>query len=351
VVAVLPNSGLLQAGAQGMADRFVYTGAIGLYIIACFGVADVVKRYGKIWLKAVCILIFAGIIGAFLLRAQEQVFYWNDSSTMFKRVLEINPHNPRCHTILGYIYLDKGLYEDALEHFRQALRQSPTQIGPETGMGMIYNAQGETAKALAWLRAGVEKSPENSFAHHNLGIGLMQAGKLEEAEDAFGRALEADPDFGDAHAGLASLYAEAGLPEKAMLHYQQALAKPLKQPDRVHNRFGILLSAQGDDVGAIAHYLQAQAIAPETAAPFANMAGVLARIGHMAKAVALYEKALALEPENAFIHNDLGIYLAAAGHLEKAREHLSRALELEPDNPLFIENHSRLIRQLRDAGQ
>src|SRR5262249_48647994 len=78
-------SGVLQAGFQGMADRFLYVPGIGLYLLISWGAADLAGRLVRdrrivAW-TATAVLVLLGV------RTADQVGYWRDSTSLWEHTV------------------------------------------------------------------------------------------------------------------------------------------------------------------------------------------------------------------------------------------------------------------------
>ena len=78
---LVPVIGLLQSGAQSMADRFSYIPSIGLLIMIVWTVGTLAPR----WLQ---LLLFAVSILACVTISRHQLRYWKDSGTLFMHALD-----------------------------------------------------------------------------------------------------------------------------------------------------------------------------------------------------------------------------------------------------------------------
>src|SRR5207247_1561816 len=84
---LVPVIGLVQVGAQTMADRYFYIPSIGLFIALVFGLADIAQtRRVAPWLSAaianLVLLVLATLTNA-------QIHRWSDSFTLFNHALTV----------------------------------------------------------------------------------------------------------------------------------------------------------------------------------------------------------------------------------------------------------------------
>ena len=81
---LVPVIGLVQVGIQSLADRYTYVPSIGWFIALVWGAAAILPRRN--------LAIIAGVLTAVLLsacaaRTRDQLQYWQNSETLFRRAL------------------------------------------------------------------------------------------------------------------------------------------------------------------------------------------------------------------------------------------------------------------------
>ena len=89
---------------------------------------------------------------------------------------------------------------------------------------------------------------------------------------------------------------------------------------------GLIASRSGKLAEAEAHYRNALAAAPHTAAALINLGNLLAQQHGDQEAVTIYHEAIQLKPTEATIHLSLASWLAATGRIGEAVEQFRRAL-------------------------
>jgi len=268
---LLPVIGIVQAGAQARADRYMYVPMVGLAVMIVWGAADLLRRWRRVRVAAAAVVCLA-CAGA----AWAQVAYWRNSETLFAHALQVTNGNYIAeHNLGSYLTGQPGRLPEAVSHLERAaqLRPDSGQIHSDLGIALA-GTPGRLADAIAEFRTAMGLRPESAVPHINLGNGLMQAGRLQEAAAEFETALRIQPDA-------------AGVPErlarvKAAIHYQSGMA--------------------------------------------------LARDGRAREAAAEFEATLQLDPTYAEAHNNLGVVLSQMpGRESEAMAHFEEALRLRPD--------------------
>jgi len=238
VVALLPVSGVMQVGGQGMADRFTYIPLIGVFVMIVWGFADLAahRPWLRPWLAgaAATALVACGVV------AHRQVGYWQNSETLWRHALDVTTDNYRAHNALGSVLSLQGKTDEAMAHFREAARLEPAYAD----------------------------------AHTNLGAELAKAGRIDEAIAEYLVALRAAPGLALAHNDLGLAYARQNRPDDALRECLEAVRLAPDNPDFRYNA-AVLLEAYGDRQAAIAQLQAALGIDPAHAAARRALAALL----------------------------------------------------------------------------
>jgi len=116
--ALVPMIGLVQVGAQAMADRYAYLPFIGLFIMICWGVGDWAdqRKVATAWVAgpALAALLTLAMV------THRQIGYWGDNVTLWAHTAEVTSGNWIAENNLGAALLDAGRPEEAIGHFRAA---------------------------------------------------------------------------------------------------------------------------------------------------------------------------------------------------------------------------------------
>lgn len=255
---LVPVIGLVQVGAQAIADRYAYLPMIGLFILIVWAVSDASRRWPqrRILLAALSALIVAGMS----LSTVRQLSFWQNSETLFRRALSVTENNHIAHSNLGAAMMRAGRSEEAMAHYAAALRIRPL---PEyhNNLGKMLAEQGRTEEAMAHYREALREKPAYAEALNNIGTVLGRQGKLEEALIHFNRAVALKPDYADAHNNLGFALALQGKHGAAVPHYETALRFNPDHPGIYHN-LGVSLMALGRREEASERFREALRLRP-----------------------------------------------------------------------------------------
>jgi tetratricopeptide (TPR) repeat protein len=219
-VGLLPVIGFLQAGGQGMADRFSYLPSIGLVTAAVWTLHEAVRAR-----RARASLAGLGVVAAVALAvvAHRQVGYWRDSETMLERTLAVTHDNWRMEEALGNALVNQGRHAEAQAHFARAFAIEPESGGAAYGLGLALAGQGHADDAAIRYRDAIRLDAGNWRAHNNLGVYLLGHGDLDTALYHFSEAVRLNPGARDANDNLRATLAATGFTKEHADGYVQAL--------------------------------------------------------------------------------------------------------------------------------
>ena len=120
---LLPVIGLVQAGAQAMADSFMYIPLIGLSMIVAWGIPDLLVKFHY---KKTLLSLAAGALSIFLIVGTwSQLGHWKNSISLFEHTLQRTNNNFLAHNYLGNYLLKQEKIEEAVTQYSEALRINP----------------------------------------------------------------------------------------------------------------------------------------------------------------------------------------------------------------------------------
>jgi tetratricopeptide (TPR) repeat protein len=221
VGTLVPVSGLVQVGMQGMADRYTYVPLIGIFLMIAWGVPDVAARwrYGRIGLAT----ISAALLAIMMATSWAQVRYWKNGTTLYEHALDVTVNNYLVYNNLGNIFLELGKSDEAIPYFRKALRIDPAFVLAHFNLGSALDAQGKFDEAVSHYVEAVRLDPEFAEARTNLAVVFIKRGKIDEAVRQLRQALRAKPELAKAHYNLGVAYRHRGDYREAQKEWERAI--------------------------------------------------------------------------------------------------------------------------------
>lgn len=159
LVTLVPVIGIVQVGSQAMADRYTYVPLIGLFIIAAWGIPDIVKRSQILRVPAVIVILLLAAVAA------RQASYWKDSVTLFEHGISVTQHNSVLHADLGLALRDLNRNDEAIAHYEEALRINPRFAEAHNNLAVALYFKGDYKGAWreAHLAAQYGVMPDQGF--------------------------------------------------------------------------------------------------------------------------------------------------------------------------------------------
>jgi tetratricopeptide (TPR) repeat protein len=286
---LVPVIGLVQVGAQAMADRYSYVPLTGLFIITAWGLADLSSkwRYRKITLaiSAVTVLLTLALC------TRLQLHHWHNSITLYEHAIEVTDNNYVAYAGLGAALCSQNKLDEGIAYLNKTLRIMPSHSIAHYNLGLAMTRQGRFEEAIghykqalhllpndAKIESNLAKAIENQQAltYCNLANTLADQGRSDEAVEYYNKAIELKPNFIIAQGRLGLVLAKQGRIDEAIGKLQLVLSE---RPDdfEMHCNVGVLLERQGKIAEAIKEYRHALQINPNYIKARKKLEGALAK--------------------------------------------------------------------------
>ena len=180
-------------GLQGMADRYAYLPFIGLFLMICWGVADLLKsRRVPVMVPAVASVM---ILAALAVTSYRQLGYWSDNVSLWSHTLAVTDNNWLAENNLGRALLSEGHTEQGIAHFYKAEAIYPNDPVSNFNIGMYEEQHGNLTDALDHYRvaAGFGDVDLRVTALQHMGSAYRAMGDSESAQEALDAAARLKP--------------------------------------------------------------------------------------------------------------------------------------------------------------
>jgi hypothetical protein len=183
---LVPVIGLVQVGAQAMADRYAYLPTIGLGIILAWGVPDLLA--GWRWHQKVCAVTGTAVILVMTLLSYHQVGYWQNTRTLYEHGLRATGDNAFLLGELGDIAFREGDVARAMDLFARQRQIDPASLDYDLYRGFLAYQQGDVATAAAAFEEVLVRKGDSVKALYLLGRISEERGELNRAVELYDRA-------------------------------------------------------------------------------------------------------------------------------------------------------------------
>ncbi len=264
---LVPVIGLVQVGAQAMADRYTYLPAIGLYVALAWGGWAAARRWH---VEKGAAAIAAGALLASSAVTWNQEGYWSDHVTLFEHALAVEPRSGVAVGVLSEGMRRARRYDEAL-----ALAQEAVALAPGTARHM-----------------------------NNLAISYRDLKRFEEAREVLKVAVGINPAYSTSWLNLGLVEMDLGRPAEAIAAYEGALARGAENPSAIGN-LAVLYQAVGRTRDASWAFERATQLDPSNVAVWWNLGIFRAREGRLPEAEAAFQEAQRRDPGNPGIRRKL----------------------------------------------
>jgi tetratricopeptide (TPR) repeat protein len=207
---LIPVIGIVQVGAQSMADHYTYLPLIGIFIAISWGLAALVAAAPNLrWTIVATVL---GALASLTIVTSAQVRDWRNDDALYRHALRVNPDNWLAHLNLGASLARRGRVREAVVHFRTSLSLEPKSAETLRNLGLALAQLGDPAAAIPFYFSALQLHPGDPELHVLAGQALASAGRPAEAAAAYQWALRLRPDHEVARRALARLLAGSAPP-------------------------------------------------------------------------------------------------------------------------------------------
>jgi tetratricopeptide (TPR) repeat protein len=221
VGTLVPVIGLVQVGAQSMADRYSYVPSIGLFVCVVWAVSDFCLARANS--RNLLILIGGSAVAGCLLATSVQITHWRSSIALFLHAINVTQNNYVADNALGKAFETQGDIARAAALYQDAVRIEPRYAVSQYNYGLALIAIGRKDEALEHLAAAAKLDPRNADAQFNLGVFFLQQKHFADAAGCFEATLKLKPGYATAHLRLGETLVELGRLPEAAAQFREAL--------------------------------------------------------------------------------------------------------------------------------
>jgi len=200
LITMVPVIGIVQVGFQGMADRYTYVPAIGLFMALVWGLPAIVE---KMPLARVA-LAFGGlaVITLLAVNTSRYIEYWKNPVSLFAQARSAwSAPDMWLEQLYGNALFSAGQTDEALQHYEASCAIQPRTEYCHYNIAHILAGRGQLIDAVREYQLALRYTANRDMALLCLdesGEALLRLGDYVGAQRAVGQALSIDP--GDAAA-------------------------------------------------------------------------------------------------------------------------------------------------------
>jgi tetratricopeptide (TPR) repeat protein len=191
---MLPTIGLIQIDLHALADRYAYIAFVGLFLMVCWGLADLAERQHLPGMVLPAVSLVVLLLLSVLTR--HQVGFWKDRITLWTHTLDVTHRNWVADVRLGYEYRRRGQLEQALVYYYQAAEDKPSDPLININIAMSEHQLGNYRQAIQYYEKVLAVSKDNATiaqVYANMRHAYSDLGDQARARQCYEAALRPRP--------------------------------------------------------------------------------------------------------------------------------------------------------------
>jgi tetratricopeptide (TPR) repeat protein len=219
LLLLAPVSGLSQTGYQAAADRYAYLSCLPWTFLITGGILSLKNpRISRL-------LPGLALLAALTILTRSQIKVWQDSETLWRQAIAVDPRSTYALDNLGDALADKGKTPEAIPFYVKAVIINPYFSEAHNDLATAYFETGRLRSAIQHFRTAVSIKPGYTLAHHNLAnIYLLVTGQTAEAVFHYKKVADLEPGNPVYQAELGRALFSAGKLDAARRRFNLALS-------------------------------------------------------------------------------------------------------------------------------
>jgi tetratricopeptide (TPR) repeat protein len=322
---LVPVLGIVQVGLQAMADRYTYIPLIGLFIMAAWGIPELLRKWR---FRREAVSVFSVIVILCLVVASHrQVGYWKDSITLFDHALEVGGPSGTVYYARGCAYSMLGLYRREIEDYDRAIRINPGRWELYYNRGIAYWELGDQTRAIENFNMVIATDPGNAEGYMSRGLAYGKLGDQRQAIADYDKAIEINPEGSEIYNSRGTAYWQLGDRMRGISDFDAAIRIDPKNANAYISR-GVAYEELGDYSRAVSDFSRAIEFNPDRVEAYCDRGDAYEKLGDYRRAILDYDRAVELDRGYAKAYFNRAVALGKLGDRTRAVEDLKRAAGL-----------------------
>ena len=301
-----------------------------LYLLSigpCIAITAVLFKFNK--KRIYSIISICSILAIFSYLTYQRNKVWQNETTLWLDVIQKSPNKARAHQNMGYLNINNGQYDKAIQHLTEAIRINPKDVKSLSNRGAAYYHKKMYAKAFKDLNKAIEIDPDYYGSYCNRGIVYEEIGNLKAALDDYQTGLKIKPLFRHALIKRGNLLQKLKRPDLSIADFEQAIKINPHYPDP-YNGLARAYYEMKDYDNALKAFNKAIKVDPNFSASYANRGYFHLLMNNIDLAYKDINVAIRLNPQNFNALHNRGLLHKIKGQKNKAIQDFTTSIQYEP---------------------
>jgi len=143
----------------------------------------------------------------------------DDAIKNLEQLAKKNMHKAKDIHDLGVAYMERRMYDKAIESFSKAITIDPNYLSAFINLGFAYQYKEDYVKAIQAFEKAIILNPRSAKLYNTIGLLYDKMGKPDTAVIAYKKAVNLDPTYKNSHYMLGQLYQNRGNFDKAIAEF------------------------------------------------------------------------------------------------------------------------------------
>jgi tetratricopeptide (TPR) repeat protein len=219
LITVMPYLNIVPISTL-LADRYVFIASLSYCFIMGMACDKLYrarhKRFSAGFFKLLSVSILLLLLAGYSYMTIRQNTVWENSYTLWADAVEKYPDSNTANALLGVVYMDIGMDQDAVKYLEKAVEVLPYDYQSRNNLGIVYGRLGEPEKALRELAMAISLRPDDDKIKINLAVLYQKEKAYQKAEEVLRYLLAKNDHNANLHFRLGTIYKEMGQYDKAI---------------------------------------------------------------------------------------------------------------------------------------
>jgi protein O-mannosyl-transferase len=330
VGTLVPVIGLIQSGAQAMANRYMYIPMLGLLVITGWVIKEAIVNRPRIRIAATIAGMSALL--SLLILTRLQVGHWQNTLTLFDYTLKATKNNYVAENCYGCALFDAGRVNEAMLHLNKSMAINPLFCDARCNIGKAFLKEGKLNEAISCFNEVLRQNKDFTDAHYNLAIALGRQKKYDEAIEHLAKVLQLNSTYPEAYNKIGLALQSADRPDEAIKYLNEGLK--ISKDREIYASLGSAYIQAGKYDLAAENLTKAIELKPDSVDALNKLAWLFAAVDNVSihnaqKGIEFAQRGCELTGYNdPMLLDTLAVAYASAGRFDEAKATAEKALSI-----------------------